>query len=98
MQSTFLLMTTAAMFGSGLALAQSTIDSAPAKSQPHYVARFNEQFDAADKDGDNALTKSEAEAGDMRRITKHFDRLDADGDGKVTREEMRTLIRNKLSS
>jgi Ca2+-binding EF-hand superfamily protein len=98
MQSTFMLMTAAAVFGSGLALAQSAIDSTPEKSQPHYVARFNEQFAAADKDGDRALTKSEAEAGDMQRIAKHFDRLDTDGDGKVTREEMRALIRSKLSS
>lgn len=98
MQSTFMLMIGAAMFGSGLALAQTAIVSTPEKPQPRYLAKFNQEFDAADKDGDRALTKSEAESAGMHRITGNFDRLDADRDGKVTRAEMRALIRSKLSS
>lgn len=98
MQSTFMLMLGAALFGSGLAVAQSVIVSEPAKPKPDYLTRFNDKFDAADKNDDRALTKSEAEAGGMRHVAKHFDRLDANRDGKVSREEMRALVRGKLSS
>lgn len=98
MQSTFMLMVTAAMFGSGLALAQSAIVSTPQIAQTDYLSRFKKQFEAADKDSDGALTKSEAEAGGMHRVVDHFDSLDADSNGKVTREEMRALVRHKLLS
>src|SRR4029077_7233312 len=50
--------------------------------------RMQEQFRQADKDGDGALSKAEAEAG-MPRLAKHFDAIDADKDGKITQEELR---------
>jgi Ca2+-binding EF-hand superfamily protein len=98
MQSTFMLMVAAAMLGSGLALAQTSIVSAPEKTPTGYLARFKQQFNAADKDGDRALTKSEAQAADMQRVVDNFDQLDVNQDGKVTRSEMRALVRSKLSS
>lgn len=58
-----------------------------------FLSRFDEQFTAADKDGDGALTRAEAEAGRMGRIVEHFDRIDANRDGKVTREELRAIMR-----
>jgi Ca2+-binding EF-hand superfamily protein len=53
------------------------------------MAQFEERFKAADKDGDGALTKTEAEAGKLQHIAQHFDKIDANKDGKVTREELR---------
>lgn len=51
-------------------------------------AEFDAKFKAADKDGDGALTKQEAEAGKLGMIAKHFDQIDANHDGKVTPEEL----------
>lgn len=98
MQSTSLLMIAAALFGSGLAIAQSAIEQTTENKPPRAVARFIEQFKTADIDDDDALTKSEAENGNMSRIVQHFDRIDANGDGKVTREEIRALVRHRVSS
>lgn len=50
--------------------------------------RFDAGFQAADKDGDGALTKQEAEAG-MPPLARNFDRLDTNKDGKLTRDEIR---------
>jgi Ca2+-binding EF-hand superfamily protein len=49
---------------------------------------------AADTDGDNALTRSEAEAAHLTLLVKHFEKIDADKDGKVTPEELRAFLRN----
>lgn len=98
MQSTFLLMVASAVFGSGLAIAQSAIVSAPETKVPGYLAKFDEQFKAADRDGDGALSRAEAGDANLSRVVDNFERLDANSDGKVTRNEMRALIRSKLSS
>lgn len=45
-------------------------------------------FKSADKNGDGALDKAEAEAG-MPKVAEHFATIDADQDGKVTHEELR---------
>lgn len=55
-------------------------------------AQFDAKFKAADKDGDGALTKAEAEAGQLKGIVTHFDEIDANKDGKVTREELRASM------
>lgn len=89
-------MLAGALLGTGLAVAQSTEETP--QSKPGYLAKFDEHFRSADKDGDGALTKGEAEGAGMGRIVEHFDRLDADKDGKVTRNELRALIRQRLSS
>lgn len=49
--------------------------------------RMNERWQAADKDGDGALSRSEAEAG-MPMLWRRFDQLDKNKDGKITRDEM----------
>jgi Ca2+-binding EF-hand superfamily protein len=59
------------------------------------VAQFEERFKAADKNGDGALTKAEAEAGKLQYIAQHFDKIDANKDGKVTREELRAGMGDK---
>jgi Ca2+-binding EF-hand superfamily protein len=57
-----------------------------------HMARFEQRFKAADKDGDGALTKAEAEAGKMERLVKNFDQLDTNKDGKVTRAELQAAM------
>ena len=49
-----------------------------------------ERMKAADKDGDGAISKAEADAAGMTGLSKNFDKVDANKDGTVTREEMRT--------
>ena len=89
-----LSMLIGALLGGGMAVAQSSGE--PAK--PHLaVSKFSEQFKSADKDGDGALTKSEAQTANLSRVVEHFDRIDANRDGKVTREEIRTLVRARVS-
>ena len=53
-----------------------------------------ERMKAADKDGDGAISKAEADAAGMTRLSKNFDKLDANKDGKVTRKEMK-MARNE---
>ena len=60
-----------------------------AKGEPGKGGPRGAHLRAADKDGDGALSKAEAEAAGMKRLVENFDRLDANKDGKVTREEMR---------
>ncbi|MGE5622042.1 MAG: hypothetical protein ACM3WS_02660 [Bacillota bacterium] len=87
-----------ALLGSGVAYTQVLQSSAPQPVRSKYLAKFDAQFNAADKDGDGALTRPEAQAAGLTRIIENFDRLDADKDGKVTREELRSLVRNRISS
>jgi Ca2+-binding EF-hand superfamily protein len=94
MQYVLLSMLIGALLGGGMAIAQSP--DAPAK-QPRAVSNFSAQFKAADKDGDGALTRSEAQSANLTRIVENFDRLDANHDGKISREELRTLIRARFS-
>ncbi len=97
MQSTFLLLVGAAAFGASMAIAQSATEPV-APRKPHFLARFDEQFRSADKDGDGALTREEAENARLRNIVDNFDRLDTNKDGKVTRDEIRALLRSRISS
>ena len=70
------------------AAAKADAKAAPAKGERHH--QRGERFKAADKNGDGAISKSEADAAGMKRLSKNFDKVDANKDGKVTREEMRT--------
>ena len=54
----------------------------------HFHQRAQERFRQADKNGDGALSKAEAEAG-MPRLAKDFAAIDANKDGKITPEELR---------
>ena len=98
MQSSALFAIGAALLAGGVAIAQSISDNAPVKKHPRYMARFDQQFKAADKDGDGALTKEEAANAGMSRIVEHFDQIDVNKDGKVTPEEIRGMIRHRVSS
>lgn len=94
MQYVLLSMLFGALLGGGMAVAQS---SGEPEKQPHPVSKFSEQFKAADKDGDGALTRNEAQSANLTRVVEHFDRIDANRDGKVTRDEIRTLVRARIS-
>ena len=50
-------------------------------------ARAQERLTAADKDGDGALSREEAQAS-MPRMAENFDQLDANRDGRAERSEM----------
>jgi len=50
-------------------------------------AKGQERWAAADKDGDGALTREEAQAS-MPGVADRFDTLDANHDGKIDRGEM----------
>jgi len=91
-------MLAGALLGTGLSIAQSSIEETTDKKPAGYLTKFDEKFRNADKDGDGALTKTEAETAGMGRVVEHFDKLDADRDGKVTRNEIRALVRQRLSS
>jgi hypothetical protein len=66
--------------------AQSTTPAKPAKGE--HAHKRGERMKAADKDGDGAISKSEAESAKMTRLSKNFDAIDTNKDGKVTKEEM----------
>ena len=50
-------------------------------------AKGQARWAAADKDGDGALTREEAQAS-MPGVADHFDTLDVNHDGKISRDEM----------
>ncbi|WP_194720554.1 EF-hand domain-containing protein [Noviherbaspirillum malthae] len=100
MQFILACMAVGTVFGAGLAIATEA-NQPPATEQAkplRYLAKFDERFKAADKDGDGALSRKEAENAHMDRVLTHFQKLDLNGDGKLTREEVRALLRSRLSS
>lgn len=99
MQFILACMAIGTVFGAGLAIATEPNNEPGTKAKPpRYLAKFEERFKAADKDGDGALSRPEVENAGMDRILTHFGKLDANGDGKLTREEIRALLRSRLSS
>ncbi len=52
-------------------------------------AKMQDLWKAADKDGDGALSRAEADNADMPMLSRHFDRIDKNKDGKLTQDELR---------
>ena len=99
MKSTLILSLVSGLLASAAAYTQTMRAYAGETSRPQYhLSKFDEQFRAADKDGDGALTLQEAENAGLRRIVENFDRIDVNKDGKATRAELRALIVSHLSS
>lgn len=55
------------------------------------LAPMRAQFDAADVDGDEALTRREAAHG-MPRLLPSFDEIDTDGNARVSAAELRSYL------
>ena len=56
--------------------------------------RIREKFEAADKDGDHALSREEA-GRSAPRLHDNFDNVDANKDGKATPDEIRAFRRER---
>ena len=57
-------------------------------------AHAEERWKAADKDGDGALSREEANAS-MPGIAERFEKFDGNGDGKIARDEMHNFRMRK---
>ena len=57
-------------------------------------AKADERWKAADKDGDGAISRAEAEVS-MPRMAESFKTFDANADGKVSRDEMHNFRMKK---
>ena len=79
-------LVTAIALAPAFALAQGS--TTPAKTEAKEQKR-GERFKAADKNGDGAISKAEADAAGMKRLSQNFAAIDTNKDGKVTREEMK---------
>ena len=78
----------AALAISAPVLAQDAPTTKPAHpDRAEMAAKFAERFKAADKDGDGALTRAEAEAG-MPRLARHFDEIDSAKSGRITQQQI----------
>ena len=57
-------------------------------------AKAEQRWTEADKDGDGALSREEAQAS-MPRLAERFEKFDSNGDGKIARDEMHNLRMKK---
>jgi len=57
-------------------------------------AKAEQRWKDADKDGDGALSREEAQAS-MPRLAERFDKFDSNGDGKIARDEMHNVRMKK---
>ena len=57
-------------------------------------AKAEQRWKDADKDGDGALTREEAQAS-MPGLAERFEKFDSNGDGKIARDEMHNLRMKK---
>ncbi len=84
-------MKTSRLFAAALVLGLFGVISSAAFGEDDRMARIEQRFKAADKDGDGKLTREEAEAG-MPRVAKNFDKLDKDHKGYVTLDEIKAAV------
>lgn len=59
--------------------------------RPDALTPIRERFEAADKNGDEALSRDEMRDG-MPEFLKDFDTIDTDGNGLVSAAEMRSFL------
>lgn len=57
-------------------------------------AKAEQRWADADKDGDGALTREEAQAS-MPGLAERFEKFDSNGDGKIARDEMHNVRMKK---
>jgi len=57
-------------------------------------ANAEQRWAVADKDGDGALTREEAQAS-MPGLAERFEKFDSNGDGKIARDEMHNVRMKK---
>jgi Ca2+-binding EF-hand superfamily protein len=57
-------------------------------------AKAEQRWTEADKDGDGALTREEAQAS-MPGLAERFEQFDSNGDGKIARDEMHNVRMKK---
>lgn len=59
--------------------------------------RLSRMLGETDSDADGKISRSEAEAGDLRiqRVLRDFDEVDQDGDGQVTSEELQSAMASR---
>ena len=75
------------------AMAQPPADAPERRAQ--MAQQMAEHFKAADKDGDGALTRAEAEAG-MPRLARRFDDIDTAKTGRITLEQIRSFLQKQM--
>ena len=64
------------------------------KMRDEMRAKAEQRWKNADKDGDGALTREEAQAS-MPGLAERFDKFDSNGDGKIARDEMHNVRMKK---
>jgi hypothetical protein len=74
-------------------MAQPPADTPENRAQ--MAQQMAERFKAADKDGDGALSRAEAEAG-MPRLAQRFDAIDTAKTGKITQEQIRSFMQKQM--
>ncbi len=98
MQFTISFTLISILLAGGIAIAQAPSEPKNDIRPLKYVPKFSELFHNADRDGDGALTRTEAGEANMGRTVEYFNYIDTNHDGKVTLDEMRALIRNRITS
>ncbi len=62
----------------------------PGEARPDLLTPLRPEFQAADKDGDDTLTREEAAA--MPKLALVFDEVDTDHNGRVSTGELRSYL------
>lgn len=85
-----LLLASAAAWGD----AQSEREQLLQARRAQLAQKREQQFRAADSDGDRGLTREELRASTLPPVLlKRFDEIDSDGDGRLSPEELQSLDR-----
>ena len=92
-KKTIALLLSITLGSAGSALAQTSANKTDAGKHKEQRAKWEQDFKAADKNGDGGLSKDEVNAAKhFGNIKKNFDAMDADKNGKVTEAEYRSWM------